>query len=1240
MLYYLHTQSPQAHTRTGIHVMQHRFNLLLAAIAIPLATLTLHAHATDCAPPQITASSSTGKDVSRLVDGNTADSGAWRGEGIQTLTLKLRQPRHVATLKIHPGIRAYAPYPSTEGSPATLTVSRQLNNLPVGKPIHVSIPRDSGSGSDFFTETHFPLMEACDTIILDITSLHDQGFRVNSPKKSIVPREKRSAYIREIELITKEQKIRIETQRRKLLRQAQDVIRHVTTASTRNDPIAKPLHNAFAKRIQALKQCRNIAANANANDNDAYKLLAKQTDWLSKQLLPYLNTVTTPSKNGGARILVQVPASGIQHGEIADFPILFPVLEQALSTKLSRLQVHVHALQGTTETELPSNLVHLTPERSKLSWALAPNTEYYVVKIASATNTNTQRPDKLVGNGDHLMTPNYSTATLPGNAWSVRHADVFGDKAPTIVLGRWTDYAHIYRNLGTPQKPSFLEAMHYIARDPFDNPIGTDKHHGLAFSLVEPTDLNGDGKLDLVMSRFWNTPPLFVKNISETKYGLDFDEAKPIPTLPKTRQRYAFGDLNGDGYDDAIAARFKGSKVILNVYLNKAAKHTDIPQFQPGMPLQLHIPDSQETSRPNTSCVVAPSLDDLNNDGLQDLSVMVSPFLYVAFNQGTKEQFRFAQPKQVMMTNGQPFRTTFYYPNFGWGDINGDNIPDLYRRHANNAYLAVGSVLTVKKKPNYNRWLKRQNPLAYHGLANFQIADIDNDGKLEFCQHGSNMKLTVAEYNDGLFTYEKIPYCLDEPTRQRFGCPDSNEYRAAYSQMKLFDFDNDGKLDVLLNDEHNWRFGYFSFYRNLGNGRFAPEVQLAPKPLANFPETAPSPTGQALVVTQKSLLDYLALETKNLVEPQAGTIAFSYAPDTQQPAAPGRTFFSSTFWDYKKTTANTLYENYRKAKTAQEFYKYNPGFALTQLPDNRILLQVDDAVVITPNPVPIPKGTYASFNVQWDKTGTRVLLNGKIILQHPQPPKQFAERIHLASQAWLAMQYAREYPSRRKTHPTDFSMPATGNFDHFLFTTPDGKTSLNLNFTTQFATLKNKSTLLYRCAPGIMPWKDGYALVAHFDDPNRTQDKQGPFARLYAIPFTRTPGKPPTFRAPQPLSFTDGKPFYAHSRTVVIVYDWNKDNNPDIILSTENYKNNHNIGIELFINDGNGRFTRTKHPEITKLNQLITAHHDVKLVMANLFNSNQDDFFVWTDPGLRAYRRTFLRQKHVPISVKTISTER
>ena len=46
-----------------------------------------------------------------------------------------------------------------------------------------------------------------------------------------------------------------------------------------------------------------------------------------------------------------------------------------------------------------------------------------------------------------------------------------------------------------------------------------------------------------------------------------------------------------------------------------------------------------------------------------------------------------------------------------------------------------------------------------------------------------------------------------------------------------------------------------------------------------------------------------------------------------------------------------------------------------------------------------------------------------------------------------------------------------------------------------------------------------------------------------------------------------------------------------------------------------------------RLNELLTAHHDVKLAFVPLTGAPLEDIVVWTDPGIRVYSRSFLQQE-------------
>ncbi len=650
------------------------------------------------------------------------------------------------------------------------------------------------------------------------------------------------------------------------------------------------------------------------------------------------------------------------------------------------------------------------------------------------------------------------------------------------------------------------------------------------------------------------------------------------------------------------------------------------------------MPDSRESSRNVNYYKASPYLIDLNNDGLLDLSMSLPPETFVLFNKGDKKNFKFDNPQMVKHLDGKPFTNVFYYPNISWADINGDGLCDLFARTAGRAWLAKDSVLTVSSTPTSLKNLEKQQTLSdvYYGLANFQIFDVDGDGKLEFCQLNNAYEFAMRKLNDdGKFSFfKKIP--LEGKNFQRFGCMDHSEYGVFYTQMLMYDFDGDKKLDIFLNNEHNFTFGYYSLYLDNGKGAYSKEFQVTPKLDRRHIVTVDSPKGKALQVTPDNNLDFLSFESEGVLDLEAGKIEFNFASSRNTNTRMGRTLFSSTFWDKKLyTNATQLYEAYRKCSDVGVFLNYNPGFALVQLPNGKIRCQIGNKYLETKETFDLKANVYHKFAVVWGADGVKLFIDDKKVAESAEKLQSLAERFHIGSMAALSLQAHREYPNRVQANiPYDVSTPAWGYFEDISFYNKNGEKSLSLDFEKDLGPMEKRSALSYRCLPAVTEnFKGKTALIAHADDYYRIEVAGRPKARLYVIPFTKNLGKEPTFEKAIPLSFTDGQPFYAHSRTVINLYDWNKDGFEDIILATENYPNKYNVGIELFLNDGNWNFTRSDDKEIKKLNQLMTAHHDIKLQFVNLSGSEEPDIVTWTDPGIRAYSRNFLRYDAVDFQI-------
>ncbi len=1164
-----------------------------------------------------------GKNKEKLFDGKTADASHWGVIGeYQNIDIVFGGKETISRMRIYPGIRAYAGFPSTEGGPREIMLYAQKD----GKFVklfneNIKLPRDPQKGNEFFCDIDFDKVETS-AVRLEIINSHDLGFRMGSPSKSVASPEQRAVNIREIKFFTAAE---VDVQRAAVyakFAKAAEFLKKYDELVASNSETGKAVKAVWGRRFEELR--REIEKGVNPEK------IVKDADYLKSQVTPYMSIVNN-YKNDNPAFTVKVTNSPAP-GTPVEFPIHFGLLEKIIGRKLSHYNISVEAVVNGKNKPARSSLIPLTPNRAKLCWNTVKGAEKYIVMLAFPAVGEAPLMNSAIGNGDDIMFDSFSKSGMSWRIWNIRSEDIFNEGKPAFVTGMWTDYAHIYRNLGTVENPEFHDGAHYFVLDPYDEKIGTTHHHGLAFSLVELADINGDRKIDVILSRSYNKTPIFVKNVSEDNESLDFDHPVEIPSL-KSGYRYTYGDLDGDNIADAVGASIDSSngKIFLGFARGRGLDNTGAPTFEKFADIDLAIPDSTEISRSIDSYFPTPYLRDLNKDGLLDLALCVPSKVYISYNEGSKNSFKFKKLVQMKHQNGKAIDSGFFYPNIGWFDFNGDGRDDFYFRDANSPYCATSDPSVIADKPTAQSPLTKQNKVDddYLGLAHFVMDDFDNDGNIDFCQQTNYHYMYIYSFEDGMFNRtRRIPF--DKyPDAQRFGCCDTTEYGGMYSQITMADFDGDGLKDVLLNNEHNWRLGYYSLYLNNGKSDLLPEIQIAPKKETSHLKTINSPEGKALVVAPETILDYLSFECRDLVNQKAGAIEFTFASDSDNVPPVGRTFFSSWFWNKKQYNNNQLYEVYRTTESMEKYLDKIAPFALVQLPDGKLRLQIGNAFCESAA-IELEKGVYHKFEVKWNKNYVKLLMDGKVIASCRAEVPAFAERMHLGSMVWMAIQHSREYPVRRKSHPVDFSTPACGYFENFKLFNADGKESLTLDFENNFGILKNRTATVYRSAPTVIKnYKDGKdALLIQCDDMYRTEMPGNPRARVYIIPFTPVKGKAPVFDEPIPLNCTDGKPFIANSRNNISLYDWDKDGDLDIIFATENNNGEKcTSGVELFLNDGNWNFAKDHNPVFKKLNNLLTAHHDIKLQFAKLTGNDEPDMAIWTDPGFRVYSINYLTQE-------------
>ena len=634
----------------------------------------------------------------------------------------------------------------------------------------------------------------------------------------------------------------------------------------------------------------------------------------------------------------------------------------------------------------------------------------------------------------------------------------------------------------------------------------------------------------------------------------------------------------------------------------------------------------------NTS--LAFSADDLNGDGKPDLSILYPRgTVYVAVNQGGG---KFAPVRPVRHPSGETLDSGSYYPNLGWFDIDADGTPDfLYNVGFRYRLSEKGDPLVVSRKEVRPAWLEKQLRLNDQtaGLAGFAVDDLDGDGKVLLYQIDNDMKLQRWEFRDGLM-HRLEPIQLK--ASQRYGCPDASEHDRPYNQILCFDFDGDGKKDLLVNSEHNWRFGYYSLFRNLGNGEFSPEIRLTPNADSSHLRLVDSPKGKALKVDAMSNLDYLAVDRRKLVSPVRGKVDFLFAPVGAPKLA--RTLLCCSFFKLSRDGVPRFYQKLRRAYTTSPTLEklhdtMPPDLALLWLPDGRIRCQIGKTVAVSEKVFPPEEGKYRRFEIAWEPGRTAVSVDGEEAIAMNVSPKKLSDRMHLGSNAWFAVQRDRENGARWATNPTDFSAPAEGLFEEFGFTDRNGKRQV-IDFEKEFGELRYRTHLVYRCTPGVMKMDGKWQLVANFDDYRREwrRDRRN---SMYRIPFTQ--GASPRFEKAVPLRLTGDQLFISTFRSQYFPVDWDGDGRTELLIISSGFLKTPHTKLTLYRADDKGEYAKVDDPGIAKINAAFAIHHDGKAAMAKITGGERPDIIVWSDPGFWIFSRRYLEQRDPACRVLSLS---
>ncbi|MCX6993669.1 MAG: FG-GAP-like repeat-containing protein [Kiritimatiellaeota bacterium] len=1214
-----------------------------------------------------------GQNPWNLIDGDTGQSGAWSGTGCSNFVeVVLPSPVQLAMVRVHPGALAYCEMPSTECSPRQIEIQGWISNQWQALGAAVPVPRYDGKPGPFYVVAQFAPRKVSRFRVV-MPSTYDEGRRVGRADNAPLPPAEREISVREIEWLTAEQLAENNKQLLQLRSRLQDELAMWTRrfAAQAPSPLDRAVRDLYGAQLaQLAERLAKLPAGS------AQEIREFETEWnqVGQWLTPWRacagrsdgQTVIpgVDAKPVGELLLSVDPGDTPHRSYPAKMHLDLRLAEAALGHPVNPYEMQVVEVDatGNIRPQQPgadvarrflcnSRFDRIDPKRGILTWTMRDSgARQFVVRFLPPPDRPPEKGLCTLGDGDHFYFNNVVKDSLPWNLWTCTFLDWNGDGRQDAVAGRWTDYCHVWLNIGTTNDLRFSEREHWLVRDTTGMPITAvtpGGSHGIAESMPSPIDFDGDGLVDIFLRGEYRAGYTFHRNLGPVTFPVMAPGRAPRG-LPKVKGMAAFGDVTGDGIADAIMVVSGKDSDRLSLHEGTGLDPDGAPAFKPGQALDTAIVRNPAAELGGEDSVkTSLALADLDADGDLDLTVCVAPFIWWYENIGDKTHFALAPGRQLKIGD-KPLDVGFYYPSISWSDYDGDGDLDMTHSPGCRVYLNEGDRRNLKLGRILRPPLVQQQTIPWGGLRSQAMVDWDGDGDLDHLLPNAYCPdLEVAVWQDGLFRETKtIP--VDPNRLDWYGCPDPTEYRALYAGVVPVDWDGDGDLDLIMNSEHGWRFGYLHYYENLGGNRFAPEVELRPGGgTCDHVQFVPGKTGQGALVNDKTFLDYLSYRTAGAFASAGGKIQFWFKPEWPAASENREHYFFHTAPTpgANKVTDDALMRHYRGNLPD---LKVPDPFALFVTAQGKLCFQAGARRLEAPT-LAWDNRSWYRIEATWGTNGMTLAVDGKTLASSPEPVRKVpvGTRMHIGSRAWMGVQREREYPSRWAGHPIDFSSPAGGVLDEFEIQDAAGKALFTLAFDGNANSVQgvsgNRLKVGYRCTPGIADMNgDGLLdMVMMIADGRRGKGAKREHetwseGSLVLFPNVGTKARPQLGPGVM-LTHKDGSAFRCHSRTMVTLVDWDEDGLIDIITSSQNSGSRYNSIVDFFRNVG----TRTKpvfaaRQPMKKLNDMLDACHDVKLNAVDLNGDGQLDLVTSTDPGTSMFYRSFLEEAPVKVAITEI----
>jgi hypothetical protein len=431
-------------------------------------------------------------------------------------------------------------------------------------------------------------------------------------------------------------------------------------------------------------------------------------------------------------------------------------------------------------------------------------------------------------------------------------ADWDGDGDLDLIVADETSQLFIVENTGSRSAPALKKSVALTDRSGSVIKSSVSPVAEMSFFKKDyapaPTvfDYNGDGKPDLVFGGyitgliFWyeNTASSASdKPILVSRGAIAANDGKVIDVSWSAAP--AFGDLDADGLPDMVSGHIAEQKDRFHWVAEPSLffwKNTGTREHPVWMPRDFGFPSHWDDYPPD---VTVPRIADWNGDGLPDILMSGRSEIFYFENVGTAHSPRFEFRQRLTMANGP----LLLCPRFNaiapvFADLDGDGLPDLISGGSGD--IPWSKMTSFGNRPEFKPagYLQADGRKIYHefvhgddttfpfvfdwdsdGLSDLIVGD--GDGFITFYKNvGSKTQHRFAS-GIRLETTNSAPLCVGEPTAAT--SDDSDSHSGNRSVPAPGDFDGDGKPDLICGNAG----GNVFYYRNSGNGKFLPGIQMA-----------------------------------------------------------------------------------------------------------------------------------------------------------------------------------------------------------------------------------------------------------------------------------------------------------------------------------------------------------------------------------------------------------------------------